>query len=180
MKAASSFALAVSLLSLFAGVANAQKRAPSAPSEQPTVTINSDYLERTWGIKVTGSRVHDEGAKSKSDQETVMHFYLTLEFTKDITDATELNAMKQAFALNVKEKDQWAIVWWLFDRENVLVGKVGELIRLQGELTGQKGDAFRIEFRGPPNAKIFYVGKVSARAGEKKADVKPAPEEKPK
>ncbi len=110
-------------------------------------------IEKAWGLKL----------KSVSGGTQVNSPYtLVLEFSKDLMPE-ELEALKEVFPLSqpgvpvrptLQPKpvrpttQQKKLVVYYFDKDNVVVGKTTHLPALT-EVTGVKGDAFRLQVAGP-------------------------------
>ncbi|HZZ80835.1 MAG TPA: hypothetical protein VFE62_20195 [Gemmataceae bacterium] len=127
---------------------NAQEQPKSGPLIAGEVAYHMEYLDKTWGIKLKSI---DPG-KANSGTCTLL-----LEFSKDVDD---LKQMRAAFS----EIGAPHVLYYLFDQDNVVVGKSG-LKDIEGELTGKKGDAFRVKImnHAGPSKKVF---KVEARPNE--------------
>jgi hypothetical protein len=116
------------------------------------IGVKVDYLDKTWGLKSKSYKVNSY--RSCSD------ITLVLEFTKDVPNLSEI---RQALGIGAKERST-ALVWlYIFDEENVVVGKTKDYL-VYGELTGVKGDAIRLWFRTNPIRNKF---KVEARPDKK-------------
>jgi hypothetical protein len=87
---------------------------------------------------------------------------ITLDFTKDVPDVLE---MRSAFAAsgggNPANLDKHPIVFYLFDEDNVSIGKY-VIVKIEGDLTGVKGDAFRIILQIPTET-LRKAKKLEAR-----------------
>jgi hypothetical protein len=109
------------------------------------IRVNTDYLEKSWGLNSKSYKV--DASPSFSD------ITLVLEFTKDVPNLSEI---RQALGIGAKDRDT-ALVWlYIFDEENVVVGKTKDY-RVYGELTGVKGDAIRVRFYTNPIRNKFKV-----------------------
>ena len=134
------------------------------------IKCESEYLEKTWGIK----------CKSVTDRSDTLQ--LLMEFTKDVDD---LKAMREALTpprVTKKKEKEPTFHFHYFDSDNVQIGKE-PVAGLAGELSGKKGDAFRLYVRwGIGYAKT--VVKIDGRPAEKpepdKDKDKPLPKGKDK
>jgi hypothetical protein len=96
-----------------------------------------DQLETAWGIKFKSFSMKNEAAET-------YEFKITLEFTKDVNDVTMLKGVfYPSGRLIPGDFNQCPLVFHLFDEENVSLKKY-VIKSLEGDLTGVKGDAFRI------------------------------------
>lgn len=89
-----------------------------------------DYLDKTHGIRIKSVKVKEE-----KNERTA---YIVLDFTKDVENLVE---MRKCFG--EADKTGPSIVYYLFDEENIVIAKQ-ERCLIEGELTGKKGDAFRL------------------------------------
>jgi hypothetical protein len=122
-----------------------------------SIKFDMTYLEKTWGIKYKSHSVEDY----EIARETVKALKILLEFTKDVDNPKEI---RRAFLYPMPLKGDTPIYLWFFffDEDNVSLGKLCPT-QVQGELSGKKGDAFRVILtRYPPFQK---VRKVEARPG---------------
>lgn len=100
--------------------------------------------EKTWGIKIknvshTTPTVGDKGK-----------YIVILEFTKELKDE-ELKSLQEAFAKRKNNKDNNArLQFHFFDADGAVFAKCTSDIGyyLEGDLTGRKGDAFRVLIQG--------------------------------
>ncbi len=118
----------------------AQADTPPIPKER----WSGGDAEKTWGIKVknvhyTPPAAGTRGATGKYD--------VILEFTKDLM-AEELKAVQDGFATPKRIKDDnGKLQFHFFDQDGVVIAKCTSYTsgyQVQGDLTGRKGDAFRI------------------------------------
>lgn len=109
-----------------------EKKEPAADDGKPKFVV--DQFEKAWGIKLKSMAVKEDAARSGCV------VTLTLEFTKDANDAKEL---ERAFARSTRTGNEIRVIFYLFDEDNVSLGKFTH-DSVQGELTGVKGDAFRV------------------------------------
>jgi hypothetical protein len=138
-----------------------------------SIKFDMNYLEKKWGIKYKSHAVEDivdEKAKVK-----VKVLRILLEFTKDVDNLKE---MQRAFTSNPRltEKGDTPIYLWFvfFDEDNVSLGKLYPM-RLEGDLSGKKGDAFRLFFNPIP-AILEKVRKIEARPGDAEKDKSSSPD----
>ncbi len=112
----------------------ADARAQDKPADLKVVT---DQLEKAFGLKFKSIVVADRTLAPAPEM------VLTFEFTKDLPDK---KALKEAFAATGKKPDKLdkhVLVFHLFDADNVSLTKYG-IVSVEGELSGVKGDAFRV------------------------------------
>lgn len=118
----------------FPALASAQeKKDPPKDEELKCVT---DQLEKAWGLKLKSMVVIEK-------PEGQGNVKITLEFTNDVTD---VKALRTAFAGSIGiplNFDNLPLVWFLFDEDNVSIAK-HVVVRTEGDITGVKGDAFRL------------------------------------
>lgn len=154
MKSACLSVVAVTFFVVAAPRAGAQSPAKDTKEENKKdgITYNMDYLEKTWGIKF-------KNAAFQSGRPSA--YLITLEFTKDVEN---LQAMRDAF----KSKMPARLLFYFFDKESVSLGKTPALL-IQGELTGKKGDAFRVKVMPLIDHKV-PIAKIEARAAEIPSD----------
>ncbi len=128
----------------------AEKNAPTIPLDKWGFTA----VEKAWSLKL----------KSVSGGRDGANYTLVVEFTKDLMPE-ELEALKGAFppattktATTKEEPKKFApvagpkVVAFFFDEDNVVVEKQTTLQALT-EVTGVKGDAFRLQIQGPSSGK---------------------------
>jgi hypothetical protein len=121
------------------------------------IRLNVDYLDKTWGITCKSHKVNS--------LRTVSDIELLLEFTKDVPNLSEIQ-----LAFGDRARPDSGLVWfYIFNEDNVILGKTKRYYTL-GELTGVKGDAFKLVFRSPAfiRSKNF---KVEARPDEKLKEI---------
>lgn len=118
------------------------------------ITWKMDYLDKTWGIKFKSATVDPKFGE----------FKLLFEFGKDVT---ELKPMREALApiTGVPKPGGVKLYFYCFDEDNVSIGKCHHS-KLEGELTGKSGDAFKIWFNLVPNNLTSKVKKVEVRPRE--------------
>jgi hypothetical protein len=129
-------------------------------NEQPKWVV--DQFDKAWGIKLKSVAMKDSGG-------SFTEVKMTLEFTKDVPDVEE---MRKAFAAGFGTPPKarrgtppnpvnHPILFYVFDKENVSIGKFA-ISRIEGDLTGVKGDAFRI-ILVIPNYTLKEAKKVEGR-----------------
>jgi hypothetical protein len=159
----------------------AQEKDPPKPPEEPGgekdakkddakkegIVWNMDYLDKTWGIKVKSVQVNKIQVMGKDSESPLRVASLLCEFSKDLpVEATVNDGKVVFFLLPLKEmraalspKSPSPMLYYLFDAEDIILSK-SPAQDIVGELTGKKGDAFRLilQFSTVPP-----VSKVEAR-----------------
>jgi hypothetical protein len=110
------------------------------PKEEGELKCVVDQFDKPWGIEFKSMAIMDSRAKGETEVK------ITLDFTKDVQNVTE---MRRAFAASGSAPanlDNHPIVFYLFDADNVSIGKY-VIMKSEGDLTGVMGDAFRIILR---------------------------------
>src|SRR5262249_32297833 len=131
--------LAASGLLLVSG-SPAQEKKPAPPSnDTPKCVVN--HLGRAYGI--TFKALTTTG-NSMPRSETEIK--ITLEFTKDVKDVHAMRSVFVPVANPSTKRDVQPLVFHLFDEQNVSLGKFA-IADTEGDLTGVKGDAFRVVLR---------------------------------
>jgi hypothetical protein len=98
-----------------------------------------DYGTKTWGLKTKSVTLKDG-----------LTFVLVLGIEKDLT-AAELKELKEAFPERSTGKKSAGVAFVFFDKDDVIVQKVdGPAVTSSSEVSGVKGDAFRVEITIPP------------------------------
>lgn len=146
------------LLALFALPARADE-----PKKEAPLPCSVDKLDKEWGLKLKSATVRDNVYLKAPVRELVV----TLEFTKDVTDA---KAVRKAFESSILEgkpvKDRPPhVLFYLFDEDNVSIGKLN-VVYIEGEITGKSGDAFRVTVRTYGDT-LKKAKKVDLRMSEK-------------
>lgn len=103
---------------------------------QSNTAIKYDYeiVEKLHPVKIKAGK-HDP---------TQSAFVFLIEQTKDAVTPDDLQNLKTAFKVNAGNQATGTnIIFLFFDEDNVLLGKQG-INRMEGEITGRKGDAFRV------------------------------------
>jgi hypothetical protein len=95
-----------------------------------------EYAVKTWGLKV----------KSASYNANQKKYTFVVEFTKD-WKPEELTSLIEAFPPSGRAEGSKKLAFYFFDKKNVIVLKRWDF-RTTSELTGVKGDAFRLETYG--------------------------------
>ena len=152
------------LLVLVAHGASGQGKSDQPPIPQDK--WNLDYADKTWGLKLKGV-----SCKVTPPQHTRV-----LEFSKDLTPE-ELKAVKEAFPSSTEGKGlSKTVAFYFFDKESVVLSKsVG--FWSTSEITGVKGDAFRV-IVAPPGDKVAIDLKDVARVELRQVKEPPQPEKK--
>jgi len=150
--------LLVLLLCLVAGAAEENKKADEKKKEDvKVVTVD---LEERWGTKYKSHTVEDvtDGGIPKKKVKVL------LEFAKNATE-DELRVMRALFGPGPSAQLNYQLWVYCFDEDNVSIGKF-ELDKPEKEVSGRKGDAFRLIVA--IDAKTFMkTCKIEAREGEK-------------
>jgi hypothetical protein len=97
---------------------------------------NASYVEKPWGLKLKSVkyRFSDKGASA-----LVIFLF---EFTKDVED---VKAVRQAFGIMPnRQRSTPTFMLYFFDDENVIFHKTFHRVDTDVEITGKKGDAFRV------------------------------------
>jgi hypothetical protein len=97
-----------------------------------------EQLDKAYGIKMKSVATKDFAPQGFDTE-----IKITFEFTKDVAD---MKALKETFVANDNppaKLDTYPLVFHLFDEDNVSLKKL-VVRQIQGDLTGVKGDAFRI------------------------------------
>jgi hypothetical protein len=94
------------------------------------MTFSFGMVEKTFGLKLKSSKA-DQGS-----------FVFLLEFEKDAETAKDLAHVRSAFRSGSGTAPT-DLLFYFFDAENVVIGKE-KIQRIEGEVTGKKGDAFRV------------------------------------
>ena len=157
------------LLALFCFLALGMPAAMAVGQEvkKDDITYDMKHLEKIFGLKFKSAKL----AQGKTKDDTLVT--ITLEFTKDCPEtsgvfaAGGLQEMRKSFA--GKEASMGAfsstgpmvLKCYLFDADGVAFAKQPPG-QIQGEVSGVKGDAFRIA-QTVPNAVLAKVRKISFR-----------------
>ena len=148
MKAASRFTLAVAILFVagYRGTAEDKKEEP----KKDGITWSMEHAEKTYGVKLKSATVNEQG--------TINKIVLVWEFTKDTDGVGEI---KRAFGPLAKDMVP-TLTFYVFDGDGVALFR-NYTEKLEGELTGKKGDAFRTVLNGFTSDVKKTVKKVKAR-----------------
>ena len=160
----------------------AQENDPPKPPEEPGgekdakkddakkegIVWNMDYLDKAWGIKVKSVQVNKIPVMGKDSESPLRVASLLCEFSKDVPVEAIVNDGKVVFFLRPLEEMRAALspkspsqtLFYLFDAENIVLSK-NRVENIVGELTGKKGDVFRLILQFTPP-----VSKVEARPPE--------------
>jgi hypothetical protein len=95
-----------------------------------------EYAAKTWGLKV----------KSASYNAHRRRYTFVVEFTRDLK-TEELKSLIEAFPSTHQAGGSKKLAFYFFDKDNVIVQKRSDF-GTASELTGVKGDAFRLETFG--------------------------------
>lgn len=127
----------------------------TTPDTQPEVSSiplenwDCSYAEKKWGVKL----------KSAEPYWTTAH-KLLFEFTKDVEDK---QGLREAFPVPARNRTPSA-VWYFFDKDNVVISKAYH-DSIEGELTGIKGDAFRVVvIPSQDRKKLPHIRKAALRS----------------
>ena len=107
-----------------------KKEVPPIPKDKWDAT----YLDKEWGIKLKSVTFNPE-----KNGNVYGPYKLLVEFSKDVED---VKALKMGFGGD-DGKTAKAFLIYFFDADNVVVHKTTSKY-IGGELTGKKGDAFRM------------------------------------
>ena len=118
------------------------------------IKFNLDYMEKMWGVKLKSATVDEKQGGIE----------LLLEFTKDLDSVADLRIA----CYPPKKKAKPTMLFYLFDNENTVILKVPSS-NASLEITGVKGDAFKVYLGGLEN-QIKQIRKVEPRAN--KAELK--------
>ena len=146
---------------------------PAQEKKPDSIKWNMEYLEKTWGIQLKSVKI--EEFKDTKDEKPYMAARMLLEFGKDIEkeELSEVYGNLTAQVVGGKAVGQGRLGFHFFDEENISLG-TQVVSHLQGNLTGKKGDAFRITVPIPAvvtDGKLEQIGadkirKVEVRARE--------------
>ncbi|HEY1187989.1 MAG TPA: hypothetical protein VGE74_10045 [Gemmata sp.] len=124
----------------------ALSRAPAEPPQDVAPPCNVDHLESTWHLEVRSAVVKNVIGVVRTDTKAVR---LTLAFT---ADAADVRAVRPAFvpgALAAGADPDTRVLFCLFDEEGVLF-RSAFITSQEGQITGKKGDAFRVTLQIDP------------------------------
>jgi hypothetical protein len=133
------------------------------PEDSPVIKdklphkLDLSILEKLWKVKIKSIR-HREEVGGKDAPRNAGNYEILLEFTETLDErATE--QMTEAI-----ESSRLPFEFYYLDADNVVLRRVSA-VRVMGEITGTKGDAFRLTFPSPTESEI-----VRLEAREFKAD----------
>jgi hypothetical protein len=112
------------------------------PKEEGGLKCVVDQFDKLWGIKFKSMAIMDVGVGVTTEVK------ITLDFTKDVPDVPEMRRAFEATGSAPANLGNHPIVFYLFDEDNVSIGKY-VIMKTEGDLTGVKGDAFRIILQIP-------------------------------
>jgi len=157
--------LAVLVLALCVSTGQSQDKDKKTDAKDEDVTERfawkMDYLETAWGLKFKSARVEGKG-----DKQTLS---ILLTFTKDADDVKKLQEtfypppLPKKGAIPVPP-----IQFYFFDKDDTVIGKTSVYFT-RGEITGVKGDAFRVVLQFASAFADQGVKKIAVRPSEKKA-----------
>jgi hypothetical protein len=121
--------------------------------EKAALKFTMKHLDKGFGL--TGKAV-----RLIRTEAGFQEYVIRLEFRKD---AEDLTAVQAAFRAIGRGESGMALVHvYLFDEENVAVQKL-VISRVEGEVTGKKGDAFRV-YAAPGDGDLAKVRRVEVRS----------------
>jgi hypothetical protein len=112
-------------------VGKVEQQKDAGAEKKGGLRFDDTYMEKTWGIKFKSYKL--DGGR----------LILLFQFTKDIDDATELRKALARFSGRPAKPGEATHFFYYFDKENVAITKFSPE-SVQGELSGKKGDAFRV------------------------------------
>lgn len=132
-------------------------------AKSPPLKCNIDSLNKAWNLKLKSVSVKE----TKQNDSVVSEISVTLEFSKDVSEA-EAKEIYKAFlpanyfrGLKTAPVRNLIVSFHLFDEENVQVQQV-PIERLEGSISGKAGDAFRVVVVTHPDA-LKKIKKVEPR-----------------
>jgi hypothetical protein len=134
-----------------------------ADDKQPDITlkVGDRVIDKYWGSKYKSHTVEDgDGGK---DVGPVKRVKILLEFTRDIDDREVHREFRVSHS--VFRGPRRLFDFCLLDGDNVVLAKLSPPFDLEGEVTGKKGDGFRVVLSIDP---CLYpkVRKIEARGWE--------------
>ena len=137
-------------------------------AEKVTTNSNVSIIERLWKVKVKAirHRVSPDGTGSREQPKNSRRYELLFEFTEDLTN-DEIERISQAGMAKAV-----AFEFYLFDSENVVL-KREPAITLDGEITGVRGDAFRMFLRVPIEMPIARIEAREPKVNRRSLDFRP-------
>jgi hypothetical protein len=124
-------------------------------AEDPPIPLEKwgfDYATKTWGMKVSSVSYVPDGTRDDT---------FLIELTKDLTPE-ELKAAREAFPLRSSGLQPKGLAFYFFDAKNVVIAKTSNFT-VASEITGVKGDAFRLKIQGGFGIDDKDVAKVELR-----------------
>jgi len=154
------FAILASLLALLA-VGNVGRTQDKKADE---IVRESSYLEKGWGVKLKAvSRIQIQAGKKVGKRELLQ---LSFEFEKDL-EPKELKELRAIFDPIEVIKGGPRLWFHVFDEGNALIWKShAELVGREGEISGVKGDVFRVSTASYESEKR-KMKKIAVRPPEK-------------
>ena len=134
--------------------------------KEDAIKVDMSYLEKTWGIKCKSHKVAANNAFRGAQTVTFL-----LEFTKNVENLKELREAftPVRFGTSRPPNQTDPLLFYFFDEENVFVFK-SPPHRLEGEVTGKKGDAIRVSVPIHDDALFKKTRKIVARPKETEKD----------
>jgi hypothetical protein len=131
-------------------------RAPAKKEHAPKVDLS--YLKQTWGLECKSQKVERNYGAGGGMQIT-----FRLEFTRDVPNLKE---MREQFTAQGPNSTDSALWFYFFDDENVVIYKTPPN-KIEGEVTGVKGDAIRVIIFAISDSVLEKTQKIEVRPGEK-------------
>jgi hypothetical protein len=165
--------LAATCISCSAVCRSEEPKKETEPRKEESIKCNLGHLDKAWNLQFKSMTVKDtlspkfvDGRESK--QYPICEVRITLEFTKDAADVKEIRKSHVEFSIlhrtPVGNRGNY-MLYYLFDEDNVVLQKA-YLDRVEGEITGKSGDAFRVVFSTDP-ATYKKIKKIEPRPFEK-------------
>jgi hypothetical protein len=144
------FALVFTLVVSVTNLALHARHAPQPKDEKkddnapiPKDKWNLEFAEKTWDITLKSMTYKEDATKTERKQ-----YHFLFEFSKTLNEA-ELTQIRMALT---QGQAKWEIVF--FDADNVIVDKVIMQLGVEGEISGTKGDAFRLMIAAPKRTDV--------------------------
>jgi hypothetical protein len=138
---------------------------PAQNTKNINLKYNLDYLEKTWGIKLKSPQIDLRGRGGSEIK-------LLLEFTKDVENVQGMrDAFQPIIITSAKDNRLPKLYFYVFDDDNVSLAKM-QITYTQGEVTGKKGDAFRITVGQIGGTDLQKAKKLEVRPAEQVKDKK--------
>ena len=137
---------------VFTAAANAQDKKEPEPSKETPIDCSLEHLPQSWKLKVKSSTSKETlkdslGEKKFTPPKAFSEIRMTLEFAETPAQVKEIRKYVVTEDKLPKPGDPAfkdpKVQLFLFDADKVLLGKLN-LHEVTGEITGVKGDAFRI------------------------------------